>query len=154
MYNYPVTIDELQNGDVMVQFPDVPEAMTYGETREQALQWAQDALQVALSGYMDERRNIPRPSGPAPGQATVGPTPMAGVKLCIYQAMRDHDLSQLALARRLHCDARQVRRLLDLDHNSTLNQLLDACEVLDLRARIEVNPAASSTDSSVSAGAR
>ena len=54
MYDYPVTLTPLDNGDVMATFPDVPEAMTYGENEAFALEWAQDALHVALAGYMDD----------------------------------------------------------------------------------------------------
>jgi len=133
MYDYPVTLTPLDNGDVMASFPDVPEAMTYGENEAFALEWAQDALHVALAGYMDDHMDIPVPSRPAPGQPTVSPSPMVALKLALYQAMRDQAVSQLRLASLLHCDARQVRRLLDLDHQSTVNQLMDAAEVLGFR---------------------
>jgi len=133
MYDYPVTLTPLDNGDVMASFPDVPEAMTYGENEAFALEWAQDALHVALAGYMDDRMDIPVPSMPAPDQPTVSPSPMVALKLALYQAMRDQGVSQLRLAGLLHCDARQVRRLLDLDHQSTVNQLMDAAEVLGFR---------------------
>ena len=65
MYDYPVTLTHLDNGDVMASFPDVPEAMTYGENEAFALEWAQDALHVALAGYMDDHMDIPVPSAPA-----------------------------------------------------------------------------------------
>lgn len=133
MYDYPVILTPLENGDVMAAFPDVPEAMTYGENEAFALEWAQDALQVALAGYMEEHLDIPAPSAPQPGRPTVSPAPMASVKLALYQAMRDQGVSQLRLAGLLHCDARQVRRILDLDHQSTVNQLADAAEVLGFR---------------------
>ncbi len=133
MYTYPVTLKTLGNGDVMVTFPDVPEAVTYGDTPALALEWAQDALHVALAGYMDEHRDIPTPSAPKPGQPTVGPAPLAQIKLAIYQALRDQGVSRLHFARLLHCDARQVRRILDLDHQSTMGQLMDAAAVLGFR---------------------
>ena len=133
MYDYPVELEKLNGGDIMVTFPDVPEALTYGENENFALEWAQDALHVALSMYVDEHRDIPRPSTPGPGQRTVSPAPMVGVKLTLYQAMRERGISQVRLARLLHSDARQVRRLLDLDHQSTISQLLDAAEVLGFR---------------------
>ena len=78
MHNYPVELKKLGNGDTMVTFPDVPEALTYGENEDLALEWAQDALDVALSMYEDEHRAIPVPSTPNPGQRTVRPGPEAG----------------------------------------------------------------------------
>ncbi|QAZ69671.1 type II toxin-antitoxin system HicB family antitoxin [Solidesulfovibrio carbinolicus] len=138
MYDYPVALTRMNNGDVMVKFHDVPEALTYGENEAFALEWAQDALHVALADYMDGHRDIPVPSAPAPGQPTVSPSPMVALKLALYQAMRDQGVSQLRLAGLLHCDARQVRRLLDLDHQSTVNQLMDAAEVLGFRLGFEL----------------
>lgn len=138
MFNYPIDIAYLDNGDVMVQFPDVPEAITYGENEDFALEWAQDALHVALSAYMEDHRNIPKPSEPRPDQKTVSPAPMVMIKLLLYQEMRDKAISQLKLARLLHCDAKQVRRLLDLDHQSTMNQLIDASEVLGFDVGLDV----------------
>jgi antitoxin HicB len=56
--------------------------------------------------------------------------------------MRDARLTQSALAERLGCDPRQVRRLLDLDHNSRLDQLEAALAALGKRLIIEVQDAA------------
>ena len=52
-----------------------------------------------------------------------GLTPLVAMKLAIYQAMRDQDVSQRDLTKRLAVDVRQARRLLDLDHLSRLGQL-------------------------------
>ncbi|MBI4800567.1 MAG: hypothetical protein HY794_17905 [Desulfarculus sp.] len=73
---------------LIAQFPDVPEALTEADTLPDVLYWAQDALIVALTGYLDDRRDIPQPSKPKRGQHLVA------LKLAIYQAMRDQGLSQ------------------------------------------------------------
>ncbi|MHC1791192.1 type II toxin-antitoxin system HicB family antitoxin [Solidesulfovibrio sp.] len=147
MYDYPVILTPLENGDVMAVFPDVPEAVTCGENASFALEWAKDALHVALAGYVDGHCDIPVPSEPAPGQPVVAPSPLVAVKLGLYQAMRDQGVSQLRLAGLLHCDARQVRRLLDLDHQSTVPQLMDAADVLGFRLDFDLRkkPAATET---------
>ena len=138
MYNYPVKMTQLDNGDVMVQFPDIPEAITIADNENFASEWAQDALHVALTSYVEDHRDIPTPSRPDPGQKTVRPSPMVSVKLRLYQEMKDQGISQLKMAKLLHCDAKQIRRLLDLDHQSTMNQLIDAAEVLGLDLNIEL----------------
>jgi antitoxin HicB len=56
--------------------------------------------------------------------------------------MHDARLSQTALAERLGRDPRQVRRLLDLDHHSRLDQLEAALATLGQRLAIEVQDAA------------
>lgn len=140
MYRYPVELTELENGSFMARFPDVPEAITAGNSPANALEWAQDALHVALSGYMDDNAPIPLPSQPEPGQPTVEVSPLVAVKLGIYSLMLQHGITRARLARLLHCDARQVRRLLDLDHQSTFDQLLDALEVLGSKLDVVITP--------------
>ena len=139
---YPVNLEPNGLGGLIAQFPDVPEALTEADTIPEVLQWSQDALVVALSGYLDDRRDIPQPSKPTRGQHLVALPPLVALKLAIYQAMRDQGLSQADLAKRLKCDARQVRRLLDLDHNSRLDLLSEALKALGKRLVIEVANAA------------
>ncbi|MDQ6990915.1 MAG: type II toxin-antitoxin system HicB family antitoxin [Mariprofundaceae bacterium] len=61
MYAYPVELT--QDGDsVLLTFPDIPEAVTFGEDETEALLQGQDALETALEMYVDDRRAIPAPS--------------------------------------------------------------------------------------------
>src|ERR1017187_9631153 len=46
----------------LVTFPDIPEAITQGESMEQALEAAQDALETALEFYFEDARTVPEPS--------------------------------------------------------------------------------------------
>ena len=62
MLRYPVSLKRDTNGTVRVEFPDVPEAHTFGEDVDEALMQAVDALESALSLYIDARRDIPQPS--------------------------------------------------------------------------------------------
>lgn len=136
---YPVILTK--DGDsIIAEFPDVPEAMTVGADKSNALEWAQDALVVALSGYLDERKDIPKPSKPKAGQYTVVLPPVVASKLAIYQAMRDQGVTQTELAERLHCDARQIRRLLDLDQHSRMDFIDDALHELGKRLVIDIQP--------------
>ena len=121
---------------------DVPEAITVGRDAEEAAARAEDALIAALRGYIDDGRAIPRPSRPRRGQPCAVMPPMVTAKLAIYQATREAALTQAALAERLGCDPRQVRRLLDLDHRSRLDQLEAALAALGKRLVLEVQDAA------------
>ena len=144
MHTYPVTLTRLENGHVMAEFPDVPEALTYGENEKLALQWAQDALHEALDHYMTMKKDIPVP-GPVEKRG-VSVEPMIGIKLSIYQAMREKGITQGRLASLLGCDARQVRRLLDIFHNSTLPQLIAALNVLGYRLEARTIPTIPATE--------
>ncbi|MBI4775871.1 MAG: type II toxin-antitoxin system HicB family antitoxin [Deltaproteobacteria bacterium] len=139
---YPVEFEPDDNNTVIATCPDVPEALSAGQTESEALDWMEDALCVALSAYVDDNEDIPKPSAPRKGQPMVELPPMAVMKLTIYQSMRDQGVTQVELARRLNCDARQVRRILDLDHHSRLNQLEAALRALKKKLVIDIREAA------------
>ncbi len=142
MMHYRVILKRASNGTVVATFPDVPEAHTVGNDEAQALARAPDALETALAIYVAERRDLPRPGRPRKGQRAVTLPPMAAAKLAIYQAMRDQGVTQVALARRLGRDPKDVRRLLDLMHRSRLDRLESALAALGKRLVIEVRDAA------------
>ncbi len=142
MMHYRVILKRASNGTVVATFPDVPEAHTVRNDEAQALARAPDALETALTIYVDERRDLPRPARPRKGQRAVTLPPMAAAKLAIYQAMRDQGVTQVALARRLGCDPKDVRRLLDLMHRSRLDRLEAALAALGKRLVVEVRDAA------------
>jgi len=62
MLRYPIILERDTNGTMRVEFPDVPEANTFGEDAGEALMQAVDALESALSIYIEDRRDIPKPS--------------------------------------------------------------------------------------------
>ena len=139
---YPLVLKRASNGTVIATFPNVPEAHTVGNDEAQALERAPDALETALAIYVDEGRDLPRPSRPRKGQCVAAPPPMAAAKLAIYQAMRDQGVTQVELARRIGCDPKNVRRLLDLMHRSRLDRLEAALTALGKRLVVEVRDAA------------
>ena len=139
---YPIEFKTYRDGSIGAFFPNIPEAITRGATREEATRNAEDAAVVALSGYLEERRMIPLPSKPKRGQAYVWLPQRAALKVAIHNAMIETGMTQAHLAELLGVDARQVRRLLDLDHESRLSLLDEALEALGLRATIGIEKAA------------
>ena len=67
-YVYPCNFAPEEDGGFDVSFPDVPEALTCGNDRAEALVMAEDALTVALGTYVDNRQSIPVPSVAVAGQ--------------------------------------------------------------------------------------
>jgi len=126
----------------MAEFRDVPGAMTEAATEQEALYWAKDALLVLLSGYMDKHRPIPAPSERRRGEQLVEVPPMQAMKLAIYQAMLDQDVTQASLAASMGVDGRQLRRILDLDHSTRLDHLVRALEVLGKQVSVTISDAA------------
>lgn len=128
MFNYPVILTP-DDGTVLVTFPDVPEAVTFGNTTEEALLQAVDALETALSFYVDARKPLPEPSV-RPELPTVRPSALEGIKLAVYREMMLQGVRKAELARRLGWKAPQVDRLFDLGHASRMDQLEAAAHAL------------------------
>ncbi len=140
--SYPVTLTtDPQTGQVMAVFPDLPGAITVGKDKSEALNQARDALITALSGYIDSGRQIPSPSR-RPAEASVSLPALVCAKLALYEAMRRRKVTQTALADKLGVDPRQVRRLLDLDHRSRMDQVEAALKALSLRLVVSAEKAA------------
>ena len=136
MFDYPVTLTP-DDGIILVTFPDVPEAITFGADEDEALLQAVDALGTALSFYVDGRKPLPTPS-PAEGRPVVRPSALECAKLGIYQAMTEQGIKKSELARRLGWHMPQVDRLFDLRHASRLNQIEAAARVLGRHVEVRI----------------
>ena len=130
MLDYPVILEAQPEGGFVITFPDVPEAITQGEDEDEALLYAVDALETALSFYVDDRKPLPTPSKPKRGQHTVRPSALECAKLGVYRAMTEQGIKKSELARRLGWHMPQVDRLFDLRHASRLDQIEAAARAL------------------------
>ena len=137
MFDYPVILAP-DDGTVLVTFPDVPEAITFGADTDEALLQAVDALESALSFYVDDRKPLPVPSKPKRGQKTVRPSALECAKLGVYQAMMEQGIRKSELARRLGWHMPQVDRLFDLKHASRFDQIEAAARALGRHVEVSV----------------
>jgi antitoxin HicB len=138
MFDYPVELTS-DDGTVLVTFPDVPEAITFGADADEALLQAVDALETALTFYIDKRLPLPVPSA-AGGRPTVRPSGLESAKLGLYRAMTEQGIRKADLARRLGWHVPQVDRLFDLTHASRFDQIEAAARALDLSVEVRVSP--------------
>ena len=138
MFDYPVILTP-DDGTVLVTFPDVPEAITFGADTDEALMYAVDALETALSFYVDARKPLPVPSKPKRGQKTVRPSALECAKLGVYRAMTEQGIKKAELARRLGWHMPQVDRLFDLRHASRLDQIEAAARALGRHVEVSVS---------------
>ena len=138
MLDYPVILEAQPEGGFVVTFPDVPEAITQGEDEDEALLYAIDALETALSFYVDDRKPLPVPSKAKRGQKTVRPSALECAKLGVYQAMMEQGIRKSELARRLGWHMPQVDRLFDLRHASRLDQIEAAARALGRHIEVSV----------------
>lgn len=141
MLRYPVTLTP-DEGTLLVRFPDVPEAITFGEDEAEALKRAVDALESALMTYMEDGKEIPQPSPIKRKSRSVALPALSEAKVELYRAMRSAGVQKAELARRLGWHMPQVDRLLDLNHASRLDQLEAAFAALNKRLSVQVRDAA------------
>ena len=137
---YPYKVYQTEDGAWQVRFPDVPEALTEGETAEEAHALATDALIAALAGIAKLRRAIPEPS--EEGEFSVVVPMLQSAKLALYQAMREEGLNNVTLARKLGVHEGEVRRMLDLDHPTKIGTIENALWQLGKQVATEVRRAA------------
>jgi antitoxin HicB len=141
MVSYPVRITK-EGPAFLANFPDVPVAHTFGGDREACLTNALDALETAFIALMSDRCGIPEPSRIKRGTDFVTLSALAEAKVSLYREMQAVDMRKAELARRLGWHKPQVDRLLDLRHDSRLDQIERAFAVLGKRMRIAIEDAA------------
>jgi len=91
------------------------------------------SLAVALGGYIADCERVPTPSEPGLEQPAVTLSPLVTAKVALHNAMLARDMTKVALARKLGVTETIVRRLLDLDHRSHIDQVELALEQLGYR---------------------
>lgn len=67
----------VQEGGYAVEFPDIPEAFTQGDTLEECMDMARDVLSIAVEEYARAKKQLPSPS------------PLANVREAAEKAMRE-----------------------------------------------------------------
>ena len=123
----------------MVTFPDVPEAITEGETLKEATLMAEEALELALTFYVEASRDFPKPGALKKGMRLVPVPALSEAKFMLYEALRSAGIRKVELARRLRCSPSQIDRLLDVNHKSKLDRLQAAFAVLGKRLSVQVH---------------
>ena len=137
---YAVTLAPDDNGTILVTVPDLPDAVTFGKDREDALERAVDAIETALMGAMAAREDIRAPK--SSGADSVALPALVSAKVALYQAMRAEGVGKASLAKRLDVALPQIDRLLDLRHSSRLDAIERAFAALGREMEIVVKAAA------------
>lgn len=118
---YPVILQPQLEGGFTVTFPDLEEAVTEGDSLEEALFNAADVLTLTLEARMAEGMNIPMPSSLTPGAYEVSPSAQVQAALLVKLCRGGRPLSDLA--RNLETSWPAAARLENPRHWPTLKQL-------------------------------
>ncbi len=136
-YAYPYDMERQTEGGWTVTFPDVPEAITQGDTEEEVAAMAEDALVTALSFYTDDGQPLPRPSAANGCPVAVVPS-LVAAKLALHDAMLAAGISNVVLGKRLGLDEKAVRRLRDPLFRSHIGSVEAALKMLGRRVELSV----------------
>src|SRR2546425_4364514 len=140
---YPATLTpDTKDSGFVVRFADVPEAITQGENVEDALREAADCLEEAIANRMVMGLPLPPPSPVKKRQYAVPLPAQTAAKAALYVALQEAKLTKAELAKRLQCDEKEVRRLLDPRHPSKLPRIESALAAVGRRLGIGLQSAA------------
>lgn len=137
MLAYPVVITE-DDGWFIVESSDFPNVTAYGETKDEALSDAVNAIATGVSMCIRNGRPLPAASPATAGQPVVVLPTQVVLKALLHGEMLRQKVTKADLARRLGWRQTQAARLLDVRHASKLAALDQAFEALGQRLDVSV----------------
>ena len=126
---YPAQLAYADDG-VTVSFRDIPEALTCGDDKDDALLQARDALATAMEFYFEDKRPVPLPSAPQGDDELVSLSASTAAKVLLLNEVLAQHVSNAELARRLGMTKQTAQRLFDLSHATKIDTLQDALKAL------------------------
>lgn len=145
MYRYYVSLAPAKEGGFVVTLPAFPEIVTQGESVEDALAMARDAVDEALANRLVLEEVIPKPDARLDASRIVEASPYITLKVALHEAMRAASVSKSKLGRMLDVGETEVRRMLDPRHATKFQRLTEALHSLGARVRVEVEHSNSKT---------
>ena len=137
MLIYPAIFEQEEN-TIVVHFPDIPEAITFGISVDDAHFMAQDAVTTALDFYFEDMRTIPLPSPMQEGQTAIALDETASMKVMLHNEMVKQHVIKAELARRMNIAPQHIKRLLSPRIPTKLSTLSQAFAALGKRLDIRV----------------
>lgn len=128
---YPATVTSQSDGSFFVQFVDLPDTFTEGQTREEALFNASEVLSAMLAWRLDEARDVPPPSQRVKGAHYIAPDAKTQAAMLLRLARGERSLSELARA--LETSWPAAKRLENPTHWPSLKTLDRAAAALGKR---------------------
>ena len=138
-YFASIVLDD--DGRYLVRFPDVRGAVTEGETLDEAIAFAREALTGVLGSLHDDGLPVPRPTTPAaPGLYAIQPATDTAIPVALRWAREDAGLTQAQVAERLGVSQQAYQKLERTGGNPSIKTLAKVARALgrDLRVAFDV----------------
>lgn len=123
---YPALFVKAPEGGYTVTFRDIPEAITEGQTIEEAREMATDALLTAMDFYFEDGRAVPGPSALEAGEELVALPLSAWAKVQLLNLRIEKNARPADIARAMGVKPQEVTRILDLHHATKIDTLAAA----------------------------
>jgi antitoxin HicB len=128
---YPAIVEAQEDGGFLVQFVDLPDTFTEGETKEEAIFNASEVLSAMLAWRLDESKDVPSPSQNVANAHYIAPDAKTQAAMLLRLARGERTLSELARA--LETSWPAAKRLEDPTHWPSLKTLDRAAAALGKR---------------------
>jgi antitoxin HicB len=137
-YQYPAEFTPATEGGFVVTFPDLPEAITQGETVQGCIHEATDALDEAIMGRINRGQEIPKASTAKAGQYLISVPMQTALKSALHEEIIQQGATKVDFAERMGMDEKEIRRLLDPRHPSKLPRLVNLLHRAGKRATVVI----------------
>jgi antitoxin HicB len=128
---YPAEfVQDQECGGYVVRFPDFPEAVTQGDSIEEATREATDCLEEAISNRIIMNLEIPESSKGSKSCHEIALPALTAAKAALYIAMKETEITKMEMAKRMKCDEKEIRRLLNPRHASKISRIEQALMIL------------------------
>ena len=137
---YPATFNSAEEGGFVVTFRDIPEAITQGDDKTEAIMMAEDALLTAMDFYFEDKRPVPMPSKPLEGEVLIELPTSVFAKVLLLNEMLKQDISNAELAQRMLIKPQEVTRIVNLSHATKIDTIAKALYQLGQNLNLELYP--------------
>lgn len=137
---YPARFEsDNEFGGFVVTFRDIPEAITQGNTFEEAMTMAEDVLISAMDFYFDDKRPVPMPSKIKQGEHFVNLPPSLSAKVLLLNEMLHQKIRPADLARIMNTRSQDINRLIDLRHTTKIDAIASAINALGKTLELRIS---------------
>lgn len=135
---FPALFDPAPEGGYTVTFRDVPEAITEGDTLEEAEAMALDALLTAMDFYFDDDRPVPTPSKAKAGERIVALPASVAAKVHLLNARLASGMKSADIARAMGIKPQELARVFDLKHATKIDTIAAALKAMGYDLELKV----------------
>lgn len=115
---------------ITVTFPDIPEAITCGQTTAEALEMAEDVLLCAVEVYFDDNRPFPLARAAKEGETAVNLPDTVYAKVLLHNRLLESGWNKSKLAEAINTNAPEINRIFNVRRSTKIDTISRALSAL------------------------